>query len=109
MAGLRQGIYRSDQSPLAEPVDQAVGRSRGALTSKQHTLLDGGGRPLVLPVSAGSVNDSAVLPALLDHLAVRAARTGPAQSPAGRGDRGQGLLPSAHHAAPRGRREEGNP
>lgn len=52
-----------------------MGRSRGGLTSKLHTLVDGGGRPLVLLVSAGNVNDSPVFPALLDHLSVR--RVGP--------------------------------
>lgn len=52
-----------------------MGRSRGGLTSKLHTLVDGGGRPLVLLVSAGNMNDSPVFPALLDHLAVR--RVGP--------------------------------
>lgn len=52
-----------------------MGRSRGGLTSKLHTLVDGHGRPLVLLVSAGHANDSPVFPALLDHLQVR--RIGP--------------------------------
>lgn len=57
-------------SRLAEPRDHAIGRSRGGLTSKLHTLVDGKGRPLVLVVSAGQVHDSPVLPTLLDQLHV---------------------------------------
>ncbi len=47
-----------------------MGRSRGGLTSKLHTLVDGRGRPLVLVVTAGQANDSPMLPALLQGLRV---------------------------------------
>jgi putative transposase len=65
-------------SRLAEPPDHAIGRSRGGLTSKLHTLVDGKGRPLVLVVSAGQVNDSPVFPTLLDQLQVP--RIGPGRA-----------------------------
>jgi transposase len=60
---------------LAEPADHGVGRSRGGLTSKIHTMVDGRGRPLVLVVTAGQANDSPMLPALLEGL--RVPRVGP--------------------------------
>jgi len=36
---------------FAEPDDQAIGSSRGALSTKIHALVDGNGRPLVLLVA----------------------------------------------------------
>ena len=57
-----------------EPADHGIGRSRGGLTSKLHTLVDGRGRPLVLVVTAGQANDSPMLPALLQGF--RVPRTG---------------------------------
>ncbi len=33
-----------------EPVDHVIGRSRGSLTTKLHTLVEGNGRPLVPPL-----------------------------------------------------------
>ncbi len=53
-----------------------MGRSRGGLTSKLHTLVDGRGRPLVLVVTAGQANDSPMLPALLQGLRVPRAGAG---------------------------------
>ena len=58
-----------------EPVDHAIGRSRGGLSSKIHHLVEGGGRPLVILVGPGQANDSPMLPVLLEHL--RVARVGP--------------------------------
>ncbi len=43
----------SNSNPRIEPPDRGIGRSRGGLTSKIHHLVDGGGRPLVVLVSAG--------------------------------------------------------
>src|SRR5258707_12631442 len=46
--------------------DQALGRSRGGLTTKIHMLADALGRPLRFIVTAGQVNDITQAPALLD-------------------------------------------
>jgi len=70
-----QGARSNYKNPRLEPADHAVGRSRGGLTTKLHSLVDGRGRPLVLLVTAGQINDSPVFPALLDHL--RVPRRGP--------------------------------
>ncbi|RUM06201.1 IS5 family transposase [Rhizobium chutanense] len=46
--------------------DQAVGRSRGGLTTKIHMLADALGRPVRFIVTAGQVGDITQAPALLD-------------------------------------------
>lgn len=60
---------------MAEPDDHAIGRSRGGLTTKVHALSDGAGRPMVLLLTAGNVNDTALFPQLMSQLWV--ARPGP--------------------------------
>jgi transposase len=55
---------------VTEPGDHAIGRSRGGLTTKIHLLADGGGRPLVLLLTAGNVNDTTMFAPLLDALKV---------------------------------------
>jgi transposase len=61
--------------PGSEPLDHAVGRSRGGLSTKIHQLVDGRGRPLVIAVTAGQAGDSPMLQWLLADLAV--SRLGP--------------------------------
>lgn len=61
--------------PDSEPVDHAIGRSRGGLSTKIHQLVDGAGRPLVVALSAGQAGDSPMLKWLLADLAV--SRIGP--------------------------------
>jgi putative transposase len=56
--------------PGAEPLDHALGRSRGGLSTKIHQLVDGQGRPLVIALTAGQAGDSPMLPVLLADLAV---------------------------------------
>ena len=46
--------------------DQALGRSRGGLTTKIHMLADALGRPLRFIITAGQVGDITQAPALLD-------------------------------------------
>lgn len=61
--------------PDSEPLDHAVGRSRGGLSTKIHQLVDGQGRPLVIALTAGQAGDSPMLRWLLADLAVN--RLGP--------------------------------
>ena len=44
---------------------QALGQSRGGKTSKLHALTDGQGRPRVLLLTAGNINDISIVRALL--------------------------------------------
>ena len=61
--------------PGSEPLDHALGRSRGGLSTKIHQLVDGLGRPLVIALTAGQAGDSPMLTWLLDDLVVH--RLGP--------------------------------
>jgi transposase len=68
-----QGARSNDKKLLRrkdEPDDHAIGRSRGALTTKTHALVDGNGLPLVIAVAPGQANDSPALPKLLAELRV---------------------------------------
>lgn len=44
---------------------EAIGRSRGGRTTKLHALTDAAGRPCVLRLSPGNINDIALAPALV--------------------------------------------
>ena len=57
-------------APGSEPLDHALGRSRGGLSTKIHQLVDGNGRPVVIAVTAGQFGDSPMLKWLLADLAV---------------------------------------
>lgn len=61
--------------PDSEPLDHALGRSRGGLSTKIHQLVDGQGRPLAIALTAGQAGDSPMLRWLLADLAVH--RLGP--------------------------------
>lgn len=56
----------SRQPPEKGAKDQALGRSRGGLTTKIHMLADALGRPLRFIVTAGQVGDVTQAPALLE-------------------------------------------
>ncbi|WP_099053913.1 MULTISPECIES: IS5 family transposase [Streptomyces] len=62
------------EDPERAQAGQALGRSRGGLTTKVHLACDGRGLPLALLVTPGNVNDSTAFGAVLD--AVRVPRTG---------------------------------
>ncbi len=62
------------EDPAHAAVGQALGRSRGGLTTKVHLACDGRGLPLAVVLSPGNVNDSTVFHAVLDEL--RVPRTG---------------------------------
>ena len=49
---------------------QAIGRSRGGLTSKIHLLVEGRGRPMAAILTAGQVHDSTQMAAVLDRIRV---------------------------------------
>jgi transposase len=71
-------IVRADQHVAGarekgEPVEtnrQALGRSRGGLTTKVHLAVDGRGLPLALAVTGGNVNDCTVSPQVMDAIYV---------------------------------------
>ena len=63
--------------------DQALGRSRGGLTTKVHLACDGRGRPLGMLVTAGQRHESTQLEPLLDTIRVPRATSGrPRKRPA---------------------------
>ena len=53
---LTRGAFGSCGTPT-EPVDHAIGRSRGGLSTKIHVAVDGHGRPLSVVLTGGNVND----------------------------------------------------
>ncbi len=53
-----------------EPAGHGIGRSRGGLTTKIHTAVDGNGRPLSVMVTGGQRNDQAMLASVLDEIVV---------------------------------------
>lgn len=55
--------------------DEALGRSRGGLTTKVHLAVDGRGRPLAIRLTPGQAHDNPQLTPLLDD--IRVPRTGP--------------------------------
>lgn len=55
---------------------EALGRSRGGLTSKLHLAVDNRGRPLALTLTEGQAGDNPQLLPLLDAIALRTGRPG---------------------------------
>ncbi|MER7722315.1 IS5 family transposase [Streptomyces flaveolus] len=62
------------EDPARTAAGQALGRSRGGLTTKVHLACDGRGLPLAVVVTPGNVNDSTVFDEVLN--AVRVPRAG---------------------------------
>ena len=62
--------YRNLPLVDTEPADHGIGRSRGGLTTKIHTAVDGNGRPLAVVVTGGQRNDGAMLATVLDEIVV---------------------------------------
>jgi transposase len=56
---------------IADSGNQAVGRSRGGLTSKLHVVVDGKGLPLRLGITAGQAHDNRLCSTLLSGLTPR--------------------------------------
>ena len=97
--GSRPGSRRGD-----EPLDHAIGRSRGGLSTKTHALVDGRGRPLVLILTTGQAHDSPALRCLLAGL--RVPRLGPGRPrttpDAVRGDKAYSARAHRDHLRSRG-------
>jgi transposase len=83
-AGARHTPSQQDlKKGIVHPQDEALGTSRGGLSTKLHLRIDGHGRPLVLLVTPGQRHELTQLQALLDGGAVK--RTGPDGRPGGGG------------------------
>ena len=65
---------RRRKKGVEHPRDEALGRSRGGLSTKLHLTCDGRGRPLSVIVTAGQCHESTQLEALLN--AIRVTRPG---------------------------------
>jgi transposase len=61
-------VNRSGANPTGGQSAQAMGPSRGGLTSKVHAVVDRRGRPVVLELSAGNIADSIKAPDLFRQL-----------------------------------------
>jgi transposase len=61
-------VHQSGSNPRGGQHAQALGVSRGGLTTKIHALVDGRGRALKLLLSAGNVADITMAPALVARL-----------------------------------------
>lgn len=72
----QKGDQPEDESddPAAVARHEALGRSRGGLTTKVHLAVDGRGLPLSIVLSTGNTADCTMLPAVLD--AIRVPRVG---------------------------------
>jgi transposase len=70
----RRGRQEEGNSPIQATRRQALGRSRGGLTTKLHTIADGRGRNLATRLTPGQDADTLQLVGLVD--AVRVARPG---------------------------------
>jgi transposase len=74
-AGARHRPSKADRAAQVEhPPDEALGRSRGGLTTKLHLSCDGGGRPLAVVLTPGQRHERTQLGAVLD--AIRVPRPG---------------------------------
>jgi transposase len=61
---IRQGDRQTGQA------GQAIGRSRGGLTTKMHLVVDGRGLPMTVLITAGNVNDSVVFEQVMEQVRV---------------------------------------
>lgn len=104
-----QGATSNDKNP--DPVEtnrarQAIGRSRGGLSTKVHALVDGRGLPLATVLTPGQAGDNPQLEPLLD--AVRVPRRGPGR-PRRRPDRLVADKAYSHPSTRRALRRRGVP
>ncbi len=69
-AGARRRPSQADRKGVCHPQDEALGRSRGGLSTKVHLACDGRGRPLSMTLTAGQRHESTQLATLLDGIRV---------------------------------------
>ncbi|MFL0579542.1 IS5 family transposase [Dietzia sp. 179-F 9C3 NHS] len=62
--------HKNQPPEECEPAGHGIGRSRGGLTTKIHSAVDGRGRPLANVITGGQRNDGAMLPEVLADIAV---------------------------------------
>lgn len=74
----KKGAEAGDEleDPARAAARQALGRSRGGLTTKVHLACDGRGLPLAVVVTPGNVNDSTVFDTVMGALRVPRAGAG---------------------------------
>lgn len=95
-AARKRGALAQDEleDPPHPTLGQALGRSRGGLTTKVHLAADGRGLPLAIIVTPGNVNDSTVFDTVLDAVRVppgpRRTRSGPLKAGSARRARASG-------------------
>lgn len=70
-----QGDLSNHKNLLIEPVDHALQRSRGGLSTKIHALVDGNRRSLVLLLGPGQAGDAPMFENLVN--AIRVEKLGP--------------------------------
>ncbi|RJL31897.1 IS5 family transposase [Bailinhaonella thermotolerans] len=81
-AGARKGGAGGANAGECGPGGQALGRSRGGLTTKVHLAVDGTGLPLAVLVTGGNINDCTQAIALLQTVRIpRAGRGRPRTRP----------------------------
>ena len=66
-----RGAWSNYKNPREqEPVDHAIGRSRGGMTCKIHLVTDGKGRPLGLVLTGGNAADTSFFQTALETIEV---------------------------------------
>lgn len=97
------GVGSNYKDPGVEPIDHAIGRSRGILSAKPHALVDGTGLPLVIAVSPGQSGDSPMLMTLMERLsAARPVGRPRNRLDAARGDKSYSSRANRRHLRDRG-------
>jgi transposase len=66
---------------VEEPIDHALGRSRGGFSTKIHLLCDGRGLPLASGLTAGQCHEAKMLPQILARVRVAGRRGRPRERP----------------------------
>ena len=65
----RGGTIELHESAQCEPLNHAIGWSRGSLTVKTHAICDANPRPLILLLGPGQGGDSLICPEVLGQFA----------------------------------------
>src|SRR3954465_2822532 len=71
-----RGARSNDKNLSGIPAGEALGRSRGGLSTKLHLIVDGNGLPLSMVLTGGHAGDNPQLTVLLERLSVARAGLG---------------------------------